>query len=171
MACFIQVHLYTILLFTVVCVSLQIIVKFAFLEHTSGKWTQQSRHLQKNIQTKSQKYCTKAAVMWTSFSVFCNCKLCFTCKIIINKFSKNLISRLITYWWICICLNKTYQNRHTVKNLKFIYLKPNSVCLFVFFEFILPLENFSLIWRRQHCQWRTANFDLCNHGHWAVRVL
>ena len=31
------------------------------------------------------------------------------------------------------------------------------VCLF---EFFVPLENFSLIWRRHHCRWRTANFDL-----------
>ena len=34
------------------------------------------------------------------------------------------------------------------------------VCLFVcLLEFIVPLENFSLIWRRHHCRWRAANFD------------
>ena len=27
-------------------------------------------------------------------------------------------------------------------------------------EFIVPLEKFSLIWRRHHCWWRAANFDL-----------
>ena len=32
------------------------------------------------------------------------------------------------------------------------------VCLFLFF---VLLENFSLIWRRYHYRWRTANFDLC----------
>ena len=32
------------------------------------------------------------------------------------------------------------------------------VCLW----FIIPLENFSLIWRRHHCRWRTANVDLCS---------
>ena len=32
------------------------------------------------------------------------------------------------------------------------------VCLWFFF----PLENFSLIWRLHHCQWRAANFDLCS---------
>ena len=27
---------------------------------------------------------------------------------------------------------------------------------------IVPLENFSLIWRRYHYRWRAANFDLCS---------
>ena len=30
------------------------------------------------------------------------------------------------------------------------------------FEFFGPLENFSSIWRRHHCRWRAANFDLCS---------
>ena len=34
--------------------------------------------------------------------------------------------------------------------------------LFVCLEFFVPLENFSLIWRRYHCRWRAANFDLCS---------
>ena len=38
-------------------------------------------------------------------------------------------------------------------------------CLFVcLFEFIVPLANFSLIWRRNHWRWRAANFDLCRHS-------
>ena len=32
------------------------------------------------------------------------------------------------------------------------------VCLGVF----VPLETFSLIWRRHHNRWRVANFDLCS---------
>ena len=32
--------------------------------------------------------------------------------------------------------------------------------LFVCFRIIVPLENFSLIWRRHHYRWRTASFDL-----------
>ena len=36
------------------------------------------------------------------------------------------------------------------------------VCLFVCLGFIIPLENFSLIWRRHHYRWRAANFDLCS---------
>ena len=29
-------------------------------------------------------------------------------------------------------------------------------------EISVPLEYFLLIWRRRHCRWRTANFDLCS---------
>ena len=36
------------------------------------------------------------------------------------------------------------------------------VCLFVCLQFFIPLENFSLIRRRHHCQWGVANFDLCS---------
>ena len=35
-------------------------------------------------------------------------------------------------------------------------------CLFVCLELTVPLENFLLIWRRHHCRWRAANFDLCS---------
>ena len=34
------------------------------------------------------------------------------------------------------------------------------VFFFVCLEFIVPFETFSLIWRRHHCRWRAANFDL-----------
>ena len=34
------------------------------------------------------------------------------------------------------------------------------VCLFNWLGVFDPLENFSLIWRRKHCRWRAANFDL-----------
>ena len=34
--------------------------------------------------------------------------------------------------------------------------------LFFCFEFFVPLENFSFIWRRHHCRWRAANFNLCS---------
>ena len=155
MACFIQVHLYTILLFTVVCVSLQIIVKFAFLEHTSGKWTQQSCHLQTNIQTISQKKCTKAAVMWTTFSVFCNCKLCFTCKNIINKFLiKHLKIDIQLRIWNSFTWNQTV-----------------FVCLFFLvypptWEFFTHMETSTL--PVKDCKFWSM---LGTHGHWAVRVL
>ena len=33
--------------------------------------------------------------------------------------------------------------------------------LFVCFGFIVPLEKFSLLWRRHHYRWTAANFDLC----------
>ena len=35
-------------------------------------------------------------------------------------------------------------------------------CLFVSFGFFVPLENFSLKWRRHNCRWKAANFDLCS---------
>ena len=34
--------------------------------------------------------------------------------------------------------------------------------LFVCLEFFVPLQNFSLNWRRQLCKWRAANFDMCS---------
>ena len=38
------------------------------------------------------------------------------------------------------------------------YMYKYFVCLW----FIIALEKLSLIWRRHHCRWRTANFDLCS---------
>ena len=35
------------------------------------------------------------------------------------------------------------------------------VCLYVCLGFIVPHEDFSVIWRRHHYRWRAANFDLC----------
>ena len=34
--------------------------------------------------------------------------------------------------------------------------------LFLCLGFFVPLENFSLIWRRHHDLWRAANFNLCS---------
>ena len=36
------------------------------------------------------------------------------------------------------------------------------VCLFVCLWLFVPLENFSLIYRRHHYRWRAANFQLCS---------
>ena len=38
------------------------------------------------------------------------------------------------------------------------------VCLFVYLEFIKPLENFSLIWRRHHCRWRAEILTYLRHS-------
>ena len=38
------------------------------------------------------------------------------------------------------------------------------VCLFVYLEFIVPLENFSLIWRRKHCRWRAEILIFARHS-------
>ena len=50
--------------------------------------------------------------------------------------------------------------------------KRDSACfvcflLFVWSEFFVPLENFSLIWRCHHYWWTAANFDLC----WALMAI
>ena len=37
-----------------------------------------------------------------------------------------------------------------------------DIYVFVCLGFFVPLENFSLVWRRQHYQRRAANFDLCS---------
>ena len=42
------------------------------------------------------------------------------------------------------------------------YYYPDNFCLFVCLWLIVPLENFTLIWRRHHCRWRVANFNLCS---------
>ena len=44
-------------------------------------------------------------------------------------------------------------------------MKYISLLVFVLFAclgFIVPLENFALIWRCHHYRWRAANFDLCS---------
>ena len=54
----------------------------------------------------------------------------------------------------CLFLQKT-----VMRDKPTYYL---NLQLFVYSEFIVPLENFSLIWIRHQCQWRAANFDLCS---------
>ena len=50
-----------------------------------------------------------------------------------------------------------------IRTFTHIYILITSAdFLFVCVEFIVPLENFSLTWRRHHCRWRAANFDLCS---------
>ena len=44
--------------------------------------------------------------------------------------------------------------------VKYWHLVMYVVCLFVCL-FDVPLENFSLIWRRHHYRWRAWNFYLC----------
>ena len=43
----------------------------------------------------------------------------------------------------------------------FVFIMYYASALFVW-EFIVPLENFSLIWRFHHFRWRATNFDLCS---------
>ena len=55
-------------------------------------------------------------------------------------------------------LNRIQEHRNTTA-VK-LNLLISFVCLFVWF--FVQLENFSLIWRRHHCRWRTVNFELCS---------
>ena len=50
------------------------------------------------------------------------------------------------------------------KGLIFTALHSNDYSLYGFFclGFIVPLENFSLIWRRHYYRWRAAKLDLCS---------
>ena len=50
--------------------------------------------------------------------------------------------------------NTFYTNFHSFYYTGFIF------CLVVCFGFFVPLEDFSLIWRRHYCWWRAAKFDL-----------
>ena len=51
----------------------------------------------------------------------------------------------------------------TVFTLYYSLLSMLSIVLFVscLIRVIVPLENFSLLWRRHHNWWRTAKFDPC----------
>ena len=40
----------------------------------------------------------------------------------------------------------------------------SRIRLFVCVEFIIPLENFSLIWRHHHYRWRAANLTCTRHS-------
>ena len=48
------------------------------------------------------------------------------------------------------------------------YIPDINFCLFVCLECIIPLESFSLIWRRHNCRWRAANFDLYARHSWPL---
>ena len=47
------------------------------------------------------------------------------------------------------------------RSIKELTLRKQPNGFFVCLEVFVPLENFSHIWGRHHCQWRAANFDLC----------
>ena len=96
-------------------------------------------------------FCSMAFLYrWASFFFFCKHHL-FNCLnshilkhyIIVLAVSVNKICLLT-----CSCLLRC-------KSLKIIIGG-------FFMDFIVPLENFSLIWRRHHCRWRAASFDLCS---------
>ena len=72
---------------------------------------------------------------------------------------------------VCLIYRKKI-NEVVEFHLTFFALHPRVHDLIDFvlfcFEFFVPFENFSLIWRRHHCRWRAANFlpMLGTNGHW-----
>ena len=74
-----------------------------------------------------------------------------------NKFKCN-IWRGIALLLNCIDFNDSID--HQVLWVVFIFFMFFCFCFCFMFWFFVPLENFSLIWRRHHCRWRAANFDL-----------
>ena len=63
---------------------------------------------------------------------------------------------IMPFWYLKQALYNAVSKRRN--NAKCFCL---SVFLFVCLGFIVPLDNFSLIWRRHHYRWMSANFDLC----------
>ena len=76
--------------------------------------------------------------------------------------STNLIQRGIS---TKLCL---FGQRKSDKNLE----QFTVVFLFLCSGCFVPLEIFSLIWRRHHFRWRTAILltMVCSHCHWTVRI-
>ena len=56
------------------------------------------------------------------------------------------------------CILRSNDQERFCINLK----RTISLLWMLFIELFVPLENFSLIWRRRHCRSRAANFDLCS---------
>ena len=84
--------------------------------------------------------------------------------------NENCLSLIIWYWYKVLSSKiqsvnsqKTCRcNKCCRKGFKIVYSISEVKCLFVCLGLYVPLENFSLIWRRHHCRWRAANFDLCS---------
>ena len=76
------------------------------------------------------------------------------------KYHKNKIM-LSQRYSLPVC---SFENRRRYVHGLLVWGKWDSVLskvfLFVCVEFIVPLENVSLIWRCHHCRWWAANYDL-----------
>ena len=67
----------------------------------------------------------------------------------VSYFFHYWINQFINYLFLHFCISKR------------ICFHPTYQLLCLFWK-LVPLENFSLIWRRHHCRWRAAIFDLCS---------
>ena len=74
-----------------------------------------------------------------------------------------VLSRKLIFFWIqmvfTILQNPETCYKHWPPRIKTI---SQYFCLFVCLEFMVPLENFSRIWRRYHCRWRALNSVQCS---------
>ena len=73
------------------------------------------------------------------------------------------IKRLFESWLTLIYLEvalpgQTIAYKTLITDLKMISIYPYFVSVF---GVHVPLQNFSLMWRRHHYRWRAANFNLC----------
>jgi hypothetical protein len=94
----------------------------------------------------------------------------------------HLLYRLGVGFVIFTCTSSTRPRRHKTveysqENSHFKYLIMRELWLIDwlidYLLFYVPLKNFSLIWRRDHCRWRVAKFRpmLGAQGLWAGRDL
>jgi hypothetical protein len=79
------------------------------------------------------------------------------------------------YYLGCISVQSLKSVKERVlKILSGQYIYMSSLTLdWLYLRFYVPLKNFSLIWKRHHCQWRAAKFKpmLGAQSLWAGRVL
>ena len=93
-----------------------------------------------------------------------------------EKYKINLKAKQKKSFWYRVYMNINFLLRLLELFLKDKGLNTCRIPLggFVCLEFFVPLDNFSLIWRRHHSRWGAANFDLYmlgKYGHWALGVL
>ena len=71
-----------------------------------------------------------------------------------NWYDKHLLK-------MCIKFNQVLSHFSNIVTADVTLINFFEPVWFFLLGFIIPLENFSLIWKRRHYRWRTANFDLC----------
>ena len=88
----------------------------------------------------------------------------------LHKYICSGISTFLVFFKICslhfssICMNIWLYIVFYRENRYKLSMKLHKYCIvfFVCLGFIVPLKNFSLIWRRHHYRWRAEMFDLCS---------
>ena len=73
-----------------------------------------------------------------------------------------LIDWLIDYVYAVSAIFQPYNGGDHWLKVTSYEMAALTICLFVCLELNVQLENVSFVWRRYHCRWRAANFDLCS---------